>query len=378
MIFYPKKRRNIGPKVVFMPEALPKVIYDYYVHGLVDMIYINGETLKELQEFPLKVQGIIKGYKEIFAKGRELFLKIRSSYPIFDMEQKLLVPSITDKDEKIECAPPTIEDLYRENLANHFKKFVLGPVRLDRRYTNTSSLYVRIYPDDYVTKMSRLVAELQSQGCFSAKTEAKYSTDRVYALNLLKLFLETYWNVIKDRAKDALKKCVVDIFIQEEVARLQVYEAAYALMERISLIDNAEMWIPLEDMLRDAVRQECSEVIEQYKIMMNYYNVEWRWDLSLTLSPTTGPDYAMGKCYACGLIQHLNRERPSFFGVIEEVLLNKVEDWITCSSYRDQFVAVETLGGNQSFESQKQVGWGQLPKGSNGTNRFRLSQLERQ
>nr|GFD20298.1 hypothetical protein [Tanacetum cinerariifolium] len=37
-------------------------------------------------------------------------------------------------------------------------------------------------------------------------------------------------------------------------ARLQVYEAAYALMERISLIDNAEMWIPLEDMLRDAVR----------------------------------------------------------------------------------------------------------------------------
>nr|GEW55402.1 hypothetical protein [Tanacetum cinerariifolium] len=54
--------------------------------------------------------------------------------------------------------------------------------------------------------------------------------------------------------KGRSKKCVVDILIQEEVARLQVYEAAYALMERISLIDNAEMWIPLEDMLRDAVR----------------------------------------------------------------------------------------------------------------------------
>nr|GEV34762.1 hypothetical protein [Tanacetum cinerariifolium] len=111
MTFYPKKRRNIRPKAVFMPEASPKDIYDYHVHGLEDMIYINGETLKELQEFPLKVQGIIKGYKEIFAKGRELFLKIRSSYPIFDKEQKLFVPSITDKDEKIECAPPTIEDL---------------------------------------------------------------------------------------------------------------------------------------------------------------------------------------------------------------------------------------------------------------------------
>nr|GEY55173.1 enzymatic polyprotein [Tanacetum cinerariifolium] len=84
MLFYPKKKRDIRPKVVFMPEASPKDIYDYYVHGLVDTIYINGETLKELQEFSLKVQGIIKGYKEIFAKGRELFLKIRSSNPIFD------------------------------------------------------------------------------------------------------------------------------------------------------------------------------------------------------------------------------------------------------------------------------------------------------
>nr|GEY91253.1 enzymatic polyprotein [Tanacetum cinerariifolium] len=123
MLFYPKKRRNIRPKAVFMPEASPKDIYNYYVHGLVDTIYINGETLKELQEFSLKVQGIIKGYKEVFAKGRELFLKIRSSYPIFDKEQKLLVPSITvaqlgvsnqgylKKDEKIECAPPTMEDL---------------------------------------------------------------------------------------------------------------------------------------------------------------------------------------------------------------------------------------------------------------------------
>ncbi|GJZ79857.1 hypothetical protein Tco_0644694 [Tanacetum coccineum] len=123
MLFYPKKRRNIGPKAVFIPEASPKDVYDYYVHGLVDTVYINGETLKELQEFPPKVQSIIKGYKEIFARGRELFLKMRSSYPIFDKEQKLLVPSITvaqlgvsnkdypDKDEKIECSPPSIDDL---------------------------------------------------------------------------------------------------------------------------------------------------------------------------------------------------------------------------------------------------------------------------
>nr|GEY70269.1 hypothetical protein [Tanacetum cinerariifolium] len=149
MLFYPKKRINIGPKAVFMPEASPKVIYDYYVHGLVDTIYINGETLKELQEFPLKVQSIIKGYKEIFAKGRELFLKIRSSYPIFDKEQKLLVPSITvaqlgvspDKDEKIECAPPTIDDLvysFMEVLAGS-SKIGIGPRQKDKIKNNYCS-----------------------------------------------------------------------------------------------------------------------------------------------------------------------------------------------------------------------------------------------
>ncbi|GJZ33786.1 hypothetical protein Tco_0579222 [Tanacetum coccineum] len=69
MLFYPKKRRNIGPKAVFFPEASPKDVYDYFIHGLVDTVYINGETLKELQEFSLKVQSLIKGYKEIFARG---------------------------------------------------------------------------------------------------------------------------------------------------------------------------------------------------------------------------------------------------------------------------------------------------------------------
>ncbi|GJX18759.1 hypothetical protein Tco_0221436 [Tanacetum coccineum] len=123
MLFYPKKRRNIRPKAVFFPEASPKDVYDYFVYGLVDTVYINGETLKELQEFPIKVQSMIKGYKEIFTRGRELFLKMHSSYPIFDKEQKLLVPSITvaqlgvsnkgyqDKDVKIECTPPTIDNL---------------------------------------------------------------------------------------------------------------------------------------------------------------------------------------------------------------------------------------------------------------------------
>ncbi|GKB29692.1 hypothetical protein Tco_0869093 [Tanacetum coccineum] len=94
MLFYSKKRRT-GPKVVFFPEASPRDVYDYFIHRLVDTLYINGDTLKELQEFQLKVQSIIKGYKEVFARGRELFLKMRSSFLIFNKEQKLLVILIT-------------------------------------------------------------------------------------------------------------------------------------------------------------------------------------------------------------------------------------------------------------------------------------------
>ncbi|GKB06250.1 hypothetical protein Tco_0834483 [Tanacetum coccineum] len=117
------KRRRIRPKAIFFPEAPPRDIYDYFIHGLLDTLYINGDTLKELQEFPLRVQSIIKSYKEVFAKGRELFLSMHSSYPIFDREQKLLVPSITvahlrvsnqkypSKDEDVEYTTPTMNDL---------------------------------------------------------------------------------------------------------------------------------------------------------------------------------------------------------------------------------------------------------------------------
>ncbi|GJW65053.1 hypothetical protein Tco_0116937 [Tanacetum coccineum] len=120
-LFYPKRRR-VGPKAVFLPEASPMDVYDYFVHGLIDRLYIDGDNLRELQEFPPKVQGIIKGYNDLFVKGRELYLKMHSSYPIFDKEQKLLVPSITvaqlgvsNKDyqtrDEIEHVTPTIDNL---------------------------------------------------------------------------------------------------------------------------------------------------------------------------------------------------------------------------------------------------------------------------
>ena len=87
MSFYPVKQ-PIGPRAVFMPEAAPIDIYNYFVHGLLDTLYISGEdptrlqefpsraqnaNLKELQEFPPSVRKVIKLYSEVFGKKRELF-----------------------------------------------------------------------------------------------------------------------------------------------------------------------------------------------------------------------------------------------------------------------------------------------------------------
>ncbi|GKE17572.1 hypothetical protein Tco_1425149 [Tanacetum coccineum] len=84
---------------------------------------------------------------------------MRSSYPIFDKEQKLLVSSITvaqlgvsnkgypDKDEKIECTPPTIDDLlysFMEVLAGS-SKIGTSPRQKDKIKINYCSKKLLIY-----------------------------------------------------------------------------------------------------------------------------------------------------------------------------------------------------------------------------------------
>ncbi|XP_071728697.1 uncharacterized protein [Rutidosis leptorrhynchoides] len=94
MMFYPKNRRT-GPKAVFLPEASPLTISEYFVHGLIDTLYIDGRTLHEIKEFPQKMQDAITRYRDNFAKEREIFLRMHSSYPIFNKDQQLLIPSFT-------------------------------------------------------------------------------------------------------------------------------------------------------------------------------------------------------------------------------------------------------------------------------------------
>ncbi|GKD95442.1 hypothetical protein Tco_1375279 [Tanacetum coccineum] len=90
MMFYPKKR-DTGPKAVFFPQASSRDVYEYFIHGLVDSLYFHVSNPRELQEFPPKVQNTIKVYNDLFAK----YLKMHSSFPIFNRERKLIVPSIT-------------------------------------------------------------------------------------------------------------------------------------------------------------------------------------------------------------------------------------------------------------------------------------------
>ncbi|GKD24816.1 hypothetical protein Tco_1231030 [Tanacetum coccineum] len=73
MLFYPKKRRNIGPEAVFFPEAPPKDVYNYFVHGLVDTERIDEAQLKVLSDFEYQI---------------ELFLGLLASLPE-DLKQQL-------------------------------------------------------------------------------------------------------------------------------------------------------------------------------------------------------------------------------------------------------------------------------------------------
>ncbi|XP_071687643.1 uncharacterized protein [Rutidosis leptorrhynchoides] len=94
MMLYPKNRKT-SLKAVFLPEASPLTISEYFVHGLINTLYIDGRTLDEIKEFPQMMQEAITRYKDNFAKDREIFLRMHSSYPIFNECLYLLVPAIT-------------------------------------------------------------------------------------------------------------------------------------------------------------------------------------------------------------------------------------------------------------------------------------------
>ncbi|XP_071724080.1 uncharacterized protein [Rutidosis leptorrhynchoides] len=93
--FYPTVKLDSSPKAIFFPEANPLTLYKFFVHGLIDTIYLKGTNL--LSEFPPGPSHAIMNYLSRIAKDkegrdREIFIKIYSSFPEFS-QKKLLVPS---------------------------------------------------------------------------------------------------------------------------------------------------------------------------------------------------------------------------------------------------------------------------------------------
>nr|GEX95971.1 hypothetical protein [Tanacetum cinerariifolium] len=158
MMFYPK-RRETGPKAVFFPQASPKDVYDYFIHGLVDSLYFHDNSPRELQEFPPKVQDAIKVYNDLFSKGRKLYLKMHSSFPIFNIERMLVVPLITIaqlgvsnqdytlKDVNMEPTTPTLDDLALSlfRVFTGSSKIGSGPGRTNKVRINYYSKNLLIY-----------------------------------------------------------------------------------------------------------------------------------------------------------------------------------------------------------------------------------------
>ena len=116
MGFYPTARRP-GPKAVLLADLSdPMTLWDYFIYGFINTIYLEGTNLHCISEFPSAVQTIIRNYKTRFGKQeRGLFIKMHSSYPIFYEDSQLLIPSITFANMGISNgSKPTKDDLPHE------------------------------------------------------------------------------------------------------------------------------------------------------------------------------------------------------------------------------------------------------------------------
>ncbi|CAI9270897.1 unnamed protein product [Lactuca saligna] len=132
MGFYPVARRS-GTKAVFLADLSdPMTLWDYFIHRCIDTIYLEGTNLQCISKFPSNVQTVITNYKTRFAKQeRGLFIKMHPSYPIFDEDSQLLVPSITFANMGISNgSKPTKDDLTHEIPTQDHLVFALAGVYL--------------------------------------------------------------------------------------------------------------------------------------------------------------------------------------------------------------------------------------------------------
>ncbi|UTQ50654.1 MAG: 55.9 kDa viroplasmin with coiled-coil domain [Plant associated soymovirus 1] len=89
--FYPSER--ISPKAVFIQGSSPALVYKYWINGLTDTIYLS-DNLKEIGDFPQRYIEAVTNFRRFAAKEKPLFISSFSSYPAFNEDGTLCVPSI--------------------------------------------------------------------------------------------------------------------------------------------------------------------------------------------------------------------------------------------------------------------------------------------
>ncbi|KAK2406997.1 hypothetical protein QL285_042661 [Trifolium repens] len=84
--FYPVSR--IGcTKAVVLPGIDSTICLSFFQNGLIHTIYLEeqaGKTFGELKFFPKELQNLAQKFNNLFAKGKEIFIQIESTYPWYD------------------------------------------------------------------------------------------------------------------------------------------------------------------------------------------------------------------------------------------------------------------------------------------------------
>ncbi|CAJ2676540.1 unnamed protein product [Trifolium pratense] len=84
--FYPTNKYGCS-KTVLLPGIDNQLCLSFFQNGLISTIYLEEKEQRsfgELKYFPEELQNLVQKFNNLFAKGKEIFLQIDSTYPWYD------------------------------------------------------------------------------------------------------------------------------------------------------------------------------------------------------------------------------------------------------------------------------------------------------
>ncbi|KAK2381926.1 hypothetical protein QL285_069493 [Trifolium repens] len=84
--FYPVNKFNCT-RAVLLPRIDNQICLSFFQNGLINTIYLEeqpGKAFGELKYLPKELQNLTQKFNSLFAKGKEIFLQIDSTYPWYD------------------------------------------------------------------------------------------------------------------------------------------------------------------------------------------------------------------------------------------------------------------------------------------------------